>query len=80
MRNENKCEICLIESQPVPPVITPELKLVYPRAAKLMHPDRATTDLERLHRNVLMAQVNHIGRRSLSRRRSGVSLAFVRTH
>ena len=57
---ESAEEAGLIESQPVPPpVITPELKLVYRRAAKLMHPDRATTDLERLRRNVLMAQVNH---------------------
>lgn len=57
---ESAEEAGLIESQPVPPpVITPELKLTYRRAAKLMHPDRATTDSERLRRNVLMAQVNH---------------------
>lgn len=57
---ESAEEAGLIESQPVPPpTITPELKQAYRQAAKLMHPDRATTDLERLRRNVLMAQVNH---------------------
>lgn len=52
-------EAGLIEEQPAPPqVITPELKFVYRQAAKLMHPDRATTEPERLRRNALMAQVN----------------------
>lgn len=52
-------EVGLIESQPAPPpVITPELKLAYRQAAKLMHPDRATTEAERLRRTTLMAQVN----------------------
>lgn len=52
-------EAGLIEAQPAPaPVITPELKVAYRRAAKLVHPDRATTDSERLRRNALMAQVN----------------------
>ena len=52
-------EAGLIEAQPVPPpVITPELKLAFRQAAKLMHPDRATNEPERLRRNTLMAQVN----------------------
>jgi len=52
-------EAGLIEAQPAPTlVITPELKAAYRQAAKLMHPDRATTDSERLRRNALMAQVN----------------------
>ena len=52
-------EAGLIEAQPVPPpVITPELKLAFRQAAKLMHPDRATTEPERLRRTELMAQVN----------------------
>jgi len=52
-------EAGLIEAQPAPPpVITPELKLAFRQAAKLMHPDRATSELERLRRTELMAQVN----------------------
>lgn len=52
-------EAGLIEAQPTPPpVITPELKLAFRQAAKLMHPDRATTEPERLRRTALMAQVN----------------------
>jgi hypothetical protein len=52
-------EAGLIEAQPAPPpVITPELKLAFRQAAKLMHPDRATTEPERLRRTALMAQVN----------------------
>jgi hypothetical protein len=52
-------EAGLIEAQPAPPpVISPELKLAFRQAAKLMHPDRATNDPERLRRNALMAQVN----------------------
>jgi len=52
-------EAGIIEALPAPPpVITPELKLVFRNAAKLMHPDRATTDHERLRRSDLMAQVN----------------------
>ena len=52
-------EAGLIEAQPVPPpVITPELKLAFRQAAKLMHPDRATNEPERLRRTELMAQVN----------------------
>jgi hypothetical protein len=52
-------EAGLIEAQPAPPpMITPELKLAFRQAAKLMHPDRATTETERLRRTELMAQVN----------------------
>lgn len=52
-------EAGLIERQPAPPpVITPELKQAYRQAAKLMHPDRATSEPERQRRTVLMAQVN----------------------
>jgi len=52
-------EAGLIEAQPAPPpVITPELKFAFRQAAKLMHPDRATTEPERLRRTGLMAQVN----------------------
>ena len=43
---------------PPPPEITPELKQAFRQAAKLMHPDRATTDAERKRRTVIMAQVN----------------------
>jgi len=52
-------EAGLAEAQPAPPlVITPELKQVYRQAAKLMHPDRATTEPERVRRTALMALVN----------------------
>ncbi len=52
-------EAGLIEAQPVPPpVITPELKLAFKKAAMLMHPDRASSDSERLRRTLMMAQVN----------------------
>ncbi len=52
-------EAGLIEAQPSPPpVITPELKLAFRQAARLMHPDRATSEPERLRRTALMAQVN----------------------
>jgi len=43
---------------PPPPEITPELKQVFRQAAKLMHPDRATTNAERERRTNLMAKVN----------------------
>jgi hypothetical protein len=48
----------LIEAEPTPPEITPELKLAFRQAARLMHPDRATTEPERLRRTALMTQVN----------------------
>ena len=52
-------EAGLIEAQPAPPpLITPELKHAFRQAAKLMHPDRATNEPERLRRTALMAQVN----------------------
>ena len=52
-------EAGLIEAQPAPPpVITPEIKLAFKKAAFLMHPDRATNEPERLRRTALMAQVN----------------------
>lgn len=52
-------EAGLIEALPTPPrEITPELKQAYRHAAKLMHPDRATSEPERLRRNEIMAQVN----------------------
>lgn len=52
-------EAGLAEKQPIlPPKITPELKQAFRQAAKLMHPDRATTDSERGRRTAIMAQVN----------------------
>ncbi len=56
---ESAEEAGLAEKQPIPPrEITRELKQAFRQAAKLMHPDRATTDAERVRRNVIMAQVN----------------------
>lgn len=40
------------------PEITPALKQAYRRAVKLMHPDLALTEGERLRRTALMAQIN----------------------
>lgn len=52
-------EAGIIEKKPPPPPeITPETKQAFRKAAKLMHPDRATTDAERERRNVIMAKVN----------------------
>ena len=52
-------EAGLTEKQtPPPPEITPEIKQAFRQAAKLMHPDRATTDAERERRNIIMAKVN----------------------
>ena len=52
-------EAGLIESQPVPPQpLTADIKQAYRRAARLMHPDRATTEVERQRRTDLMSQVN----------------------
>ena len=49
----------LIDALPSPPpAISVELKKAYRQAAKLIHPDRATTESERLRRTALMAQVN----------------------
>lgn len=46
------------KSPPPPPEITAETKQAFRKAAKLMHPDRATTDAERERRNIIMAKVN----------------------
>jgi hypothetical protein len=52
-------ELSLIEALPPPRGgATAQLKQAYRRAAKLMHPDRATTESERLRRTALMAEVN----------------------
>ncbi|MDP2143030.1 MAG: hypothetical protein Q8J80_02755 [Gallionella sp.] len=52
-------EAGLIESQAVPPKqLTADIKQAYRRAARLMHPDRATTEAERQRRTDLMSQVN----------------------
>lgn len=52
-------EAGITEKQPLPPPeITPELKQAFRQAAKLMHPDRATTDKERERRTIIMAKVN----------------------
>ena len=49
----------LIDARPSPPpVISADLKKAYRQAAKLIHPDRATSEPERLRRTALMAQVN----------------------
>ncbi len=51
-------EAGLTESQ-VPPVeITAAIKQAYRKATKLMHPDRATHDIERERRTIMMARVN----------------------
>lgn len=56
---KSAAEAGLIESQPVPPQpLTADIKQVYRRAARLMHPDRATTEAERQRRTGLMVQVN----------------------
>ena len=52
-------EAGVTEKEPRPlPEITPELKQAFRQAAKLMHPDRATTDTERERRTTIMAKVN----------------------
>lgn len=52
-------EAGLTEKQPIlPREITPELKQAFRQAAKLMHPDLATIDIERTRRNILMSLVN----------------------
>lgn len=43
---------------PPPPEITPELKRAFKKASLLMHPDRATTDQEKLRRHEMMVKVN----------------------
>ncbi|WP_411726685.1 J domain-containing protein [Methyloglobulus sp.] len=52
-------EAGVTEKQAPPPrEITPEIKRAFRQAAKLMHPDRATTHAERERRTAVMAQVN----------------------
>jgi hypothetical protein len=52
-------ELGLIEAQPAPRgEANDELKQAYRRAAKLIHPDRATNESERLRRTALMTEVN----------------------
>ncbi len=52
-------EAGLIEARPPPPPeISPELKQIYRQATRLMHPDRATNEAERVRRTELMARVN----------------------
>lgn len=46
------------KAPPPPPERTPELKRAFKKASLLMHPDRATTDGERLRRHDLMVKVN----------------------
>lgn len=56
---KSAAEAGLIESQAVPPQqLTADIKQAYRRAARLMHPDRATTEAERQRRTDLMSQVN----------------------
>lgn len=56
---KSAAEAGLIESQAVPPQpLTLDIKQAYRRAARLMHPDRATNDAERQRRTDLMARVN----------------------
>lgn len=57
--HRSAAEAGLIESQAVPPQpLTMDIKQAYRRAARLMHPDRATTETERQRRTDLMARVN----------------------
>jgi len=52
-------EAGLVNARPEPPPdISAELKQTYRKATKLIHPDRATNEAERLRRTHLMAQVN----------------------
>ena len=52
-------EAGLVGARPEPPPdTTPELKQLYRKATRLMHPDRATTECERLRRTELMSRVN----------------------
>lgn len=51
-------EAGLTESLVPPAEITPEIKQAYRKATKLMHPDRATNEIERERRTIMMAYVN----------------------
>lgn len=56
---KSAAEAGLIESQAVPPQpLTMDIKQAYRRAARLMHPDRATNEAERQRRTDLMTRVN----------------------
>ena len=56
-RSAEEAGLATIESKPTPEA-TPELKQAYRRAVKLLHPDLALTERERLRRTALMAQIN----------------------
>jgi len=56
-KSAQEAGLAAIESKPEAD-ITPELKQAYRRAVKLLHPDLALTQKERLRRTALMAQVN----------------------
>jgi hypothetical protein len=56
-KSAEEAGLAAIEFKPAPE-ITPELKQAYRRAVKLLHPDLALTEKERLRRTALMAQVN----------------------
>lgn len=52
-------EAGLLEAQPDPPAeISAECKKSYRKAAMLMHPDRATSDSERVRRTQMMVKIN----------------------
>jgi len=56
-KSAEEAGLAIIESKPDPEIL-PELKQAYLRAVKLLHPDLALTEKERLRRTALMAQVN----------------------
>lgn len=56
-KSAEEAGLAAIEFKPAPE-ITPELKQAYRRTVKLLHPDLALTEKERLRRTALMAQVN----------------------
>jgi hypothetical protein len=56
-KSAEEAGLAIVESKPAPE-ITLELKEAYRRAVKLLHPDLALTEKERLRRTALMAQVN----------------------
>lgn len=57
---ESRREAHCSDQVPEPPEFKPdaELKSTYKRAAKLIHPDRARDDADRVRRNDIMAQIN----------------------
>ncbi|QDD09421.1 J domain-containing protein [Candidatus Methylopumilus planktonicus] len=46
------------KDEEIPPEITADVKKIYRKAAMLMHPDRATNEIERKRRDSFMAKVN----------------------